>query len=281
MDSEFEDTDTNTDVSTDESQADAGAPPAPVSAPPTEKTVTLATKKLGELKRLAAERGRRDAMVEMDRKAQELGFADWSAMAAAAAAAKAGGRPATATPSNRVEDSDDESEQARPTATATRTPRPTATDRRAAQRDLALDRANAARAEARREARRARQALEATQAESQMRMAAFRAGVVDVDYGIHLLKQHLAKKPLAELQAFDEAKYFTVDLKKSHPHLYVAAEAPATTAPAAAGASTSPASKTNPSPAAKPVDARTMSPAEFADMLKKRGYSSPSVGMPR
>lgn len=61
--------------------------------------------------------------------------------------------------------------------------------------------------------------ISAMEVDQELREAAIKEGVRDVDYAVTLLQRDLANKTDAELQAFDEAAYFR-GLRTTHGHLY-------------------------------------------------------------
>ena len=130
-------------------------------------------------------------------------------------------------------------------------------------------------------------------AEYDLRLAAVTAGVKDVDYAVHLLRQRLKGKTKEELEKFDEGAFFSTELRKSHPYLYDAKDVPADTGanpaelagkggdgappPPKAGAG---AGEAPPNQQAKPKSAQDMSDKEYKELLKKHGLSNPAAGMP-
>jgi hypothetical protein len=118
------------------------------------------------------------------------------------------------------------------------------------------------------------------QAEHELRLAAVRGGVKDVDYALTILKRKLQRLPASELATFDEDQFFKTELRKTSPYLYEEVIEPATTSPSEPSSTPSPKPTTAPASNGKPVDARTVSRQEYAEMLRKRGIQDPSLGAP-
>ena len=140
-------------------------------------------------------------------------------------------------------------------------------------------RVNRARAGAERQAKQLQRQLDAQQAEADLRLAAVRAGVQDVDYALHLLRKELRGKSPEELAKFDEGRWFSDELRKRAPYVFGERQEPATTGPAAAGAPKAPppnaAAAAN--GASKQVDVKKMSRQEYQEYLRKKGYNDPSA----
>lgn len=124
--------------------------------------------------------------------------------------------------------------------------------------------------------------MHARDAESHLRLLAMQAGVSDVDYAIVLLKRLTHAMPPDALTTFDENKFFSDVLRKSHPYLYgieerVAHTTPAGSQDAPAAPSASRVSKESTSSMSK--DAREMTPDEFNKRLKELGLEDPSTGI--
>lgn len=83
--------------------------------------------------------------------------------------------------------------------------------------------------------------VEAMEVDNELREAAIKTGVVDVDYAMTLLQRDLASKTEAQLASFDEKQYFN-GLRNTHGYLFGERSEPANTsrttdAPAAPSAS--------------------------------------------
>lgn len=72
-------------------------------------------------------------------------------------------------------------------------------------------------------------ALERKEAEIELRDAARGVGVKDVDYALHLLERELKGKSEAEINAFDERKFFGETLRERIPLIFQELTSPATT----------------------------------------------------
>lgn len=118
--------------------------------------------------------------------------------------------------------------------------------------------------------------------DSELRVAAIRAGVQDTDYALHLLRRDMKGKTAKDLESFDEEKFF-VGLKKSHPSLFAVETRPATT-----GNGSNPETTSKPPPTAKEttkqttsneiVDARKLPRDEYEKRLQSLGVQNPAVG---
>lgn len=252
----------------------ATTPPAePTETPEPSATATekrgiyMPTASIAKIKREEREKGKRLAAQAADTSARELGYASHEDMLNKLKAKR--NAPAAARPA------------APPVATATDTVTPKATAKTQRQLQLAEERrrsANRARAASDRKAREAERRLEEREAEHELRVAAVRCGVHDVDYALTLLKRKLNKLSPKELSEFDEDKFFKTELKKTAPYLYAEVIEPATTSPSETGPS-SPSPKT-PSKDGKPIDARTVSKQDYEAMLRARGLTPPNLGAP-
>jgi Fe-S cluster assembly iron-binding protein IscA len=153
---------------------------------------------------------------------------------------------------------------------------PAAATSRINERDLRLARRYRQEKTARAEAERR---LEESQAEADLRLSAVRAGIVDVDYAMTLLRRHITSiaDDDAALAALDTEVYFS-GLRKSAPYLFVKQTVPATTGPSGDDSPPPPAPKQETGTA--PVDVRTMSKTEYAAWLMKQGLTDPTLGAP-
>lgn len=125
----------------------------------------------------------------------------------------------------------------------------------------------------------AQRQLAAQQAEAELRVAAARAGVLEVDYVLHVLRTELRGKTPEEMATFDEQTYFA-DLRTRKPFLFGENVVPATTSPTTP--KDAPPAAPNEQTSTKPttVDAKTMDRAQYIETLRKRGLNDPSVGAP-
>jgi hypothetical protein len=286
-------------------------PPSPITETPepaaTEKSgggpkvISLPTNALARIKADARERGRKAAAQESDKRAQALGFKDSAHMMTQLEQQKARGKMRAQAP---VADRDDEevdpdleepaAPQARPGANGNGKQNQSRQPNSQAQQQhlrlmsklekekaqLLVDRKRLAKKgqlELKRNRRLQRQ-LDANEAEGQLRLAAVRAGVQDVDYALHCVKREMTGKSAVDLEKFDENLYFATTLRKSHPYLYAVEVQPATTGNGGAPAPKTPLEKP-PTDTGAPVDARKLSAAEYEAHLKKRGLSRPLFGV--
>lgn len=118
------------------------------------------------------------------------------------------------------------------------------------------------------------QALDAKDAEMSLREVAVAKGIRDIDYAVRLLTRHLEGKEEAELQAFDEGKFFD-DLRSTHPYLFGEVTKPATTGTGTGNAPPPPKPGTAAQTQAQSgqVDARKMTREEYNEHLRKKGLS--------
>jgi hypothetical protein len=285
----------------------AGADPG-TATEPNGKTITIPTSAMAQLKQKEREKGRLEAFQDYNKRLGEVaqnygaklehlarlhGFASWAEMEAVdpedfkrrqGQSRTANGARPEQKPAPKPEERETVSDPARTAPDATRE-----MSRLQRENRRLLDekrRLNRARAHEERQRRKLKRNLAAKDAETSLRIAAAKAGVQDVDYALHLLKNEMAGKKAEELQGFDESKWFSETLRQKHPHLYAAETRPADTAPAPGGnggAAPTPGSK---SPAqgdgggSKRLDARKITREEFQAELRKRGLTDPSAGMP-
>lgn len=280
------------DTPTDHAQPPAGG-----------KTLTIPTSAMAKIKSDAQEKGRKEAeavyLPRLEKLSKFLGFTSLEEMEAADPEdwRKRQSQSRTADGSR--------SEQQKTPATKPATEEPVSTNQKddqndhprytkklEADRQKLLDKTRLLNRRAAQEERRRRQVereLEATKAETALRVAAAKAGVHDVDYALHLLKQDMRGKPAEELASFNEDEYFSKTLRQKHPHLYGTETRPATSGvdgsetgkggappPANGSAGGSNGGGENP----KSLDAKKLSREEYQELLKKRGLTDPSVGMP-
>ena len=117
-------------------------------------------------------------------------------------------------------------------------------------------------------------AIDAKEAEWELRQSAIFAGVKDVDYALRLLTRDLDGKTEEELKAFDESKFF-VSLKDKHPYLFGEVVRPATTGTGINGTPSgqSPADIAAKNAANGKFDAMRASPEEYKEHLRRLGLS--------
>lgn len=144
-----------------------------------------------------------------------------------------------------------------------------------------------------RKRRAAETARQQAEADAQLRESAARAGLVDIEYALHLIKRDpkVAQMTNEQRVAFDETKYFN-DLRATHPTLFGIEQAPAQTAPAPAPAAgpkpaplpglapNGPGTETAPKAGDQPpngssasVDARELTDAEYKKRLRSLGIN--------
>lgn len=233
---------------------------------PESKVLQIPTSAMAGIKTENQERGKTELRNQLDADARALGYESHASLMASVAAAK---RQAPATPPAAP------STEAAPAAT------PDAAALQASAFAEERKRLNTQRADEAAARKKAERALAAREAEFQLRLVATKAGVEDVDYSLHLLKKQLAGKSAEELATFNETEFFNVTLRKLHPHLYSSTEVtvPANTSPATkAGSPPAPAVVKAAAGAAGQIDARKMNATEYADYLKSKGLTPPSIG---
>lgn len=272
-----------------ETQPPADAPPASDSttdtteAPPrNSKVITVPTGRMASIKREEREKGRRAALTALDSEAKSLGYASHEDMMQKLKANR--GRPSApavrTAPTAPAESDDDQ----------TPAPAPSKGRQTRAERELARAQeqrraANRARSAAEKRARVLQRQREADQAEHALRLVAVGQGVKDTDYALTILQRKLSGMSQADLDKFDEEKFFSTDLRKTHPYLYGESTQPVTTSPtsdprAPTSSPTPPKAPAPPAPAGDKKDARTMSRKEYEDALRARGLTPPQLGSP-
>lgn len=266
---------------------DPVAPPTPPAAPPAAPPATppvQAAPKAAEpaappaepqrqrpviSRKAERDKGRNSLQAELEAEAKKLGFKSHADLMAAAAEAKR--KPAAAAP-------------AEPAAAAPAAP---SNDEGLTKAELRRKRLAKKLLRTKKQLAKQREANETRAAEFEVREAAIRAGVQDVDYALQLFRRHIAKMTKAELSAFDEHAWFATDLRKSHPYLYGTVTRPADTGPGAKDAPP-PSAVTPPAAPAVTVkgaddgqiDARKMSRKEYTDYLRSKGLTLPDAGTP-
>jgi hypothetical protein len=123
--------------------------------------------------------------------------------------------------------------------------------------------------------RQTRKELEDRETEMHLRDQATQAGVRNVDYAVHLLRQHVGNKSEEELKGFDEGKFFD-GLRGQHPYLFGETVRHPTTGTSGNGAAP-PSPKPGDASAAAAkngqVDAKKLSRAEYTELLRRRGLN--------
>jgi len=118
------------------------------------------------------------------------------------------------------------------------------------------------------------QNAEEMKVEMAMRELAVQNGVKDPDYALELVRRELRTKSDEDLKAFKPEDYFG-KLRGDRPYLFGEHVVPAHTGAGSNGGAPPaprPGAATQASAQAEQIDARKMTPAEFKDHLRKRGY---------
>jgi len=241
------------------------------------KNVILPQHAIGKLKEEHRQRGKREAMTELEAKFKAAGFSSLDDALAAMAAARnpppaKAAQPAKQVKAPVVEEMDEDVQ-----ATTAAQPSSGADYTKQLQR-LQRERERLAKQFATEQAQRRKlqRTLEAKEAEFAIRETAVGKGVKDVDYAVRLIQRELEGKDERALAAFDEGKFFDT-LRSTHPYLFGETVVPANTgtgvgaAPAAPKAGTVQAAQG----AAGKVDVRTMKPDEYRNYLRMRGLYAP------
>jgi hypothetical protein len=240
------------------------------------KNVILPQSAIGKLKEEQRQRGKREAVTELEAKFKAAGFSSIdeaiAAMAAARSAPTAKASPPVKQAKQEVLEIEDEEVQ------ATAQPQTQGgTDYAKQMQKLQRERERLSKQFAAEQAQRRKlqRTLEAKEAEFALRETAVGKGVKDVDYAVRLMQRELEGKDEKALAAFDEGKFFNT-LRTTHPYLFGEMVVPATTgtgvgaAPAAPKASTVQAAQG----AAGKTDARAMSADEFQKLMRARGLNA-------
>ena len=250
------------------------------------KNVMLPQHAFAKLKEEQRQRGKREAMGELEAKFKAAGFESLDAAIAAMAAArnppakveakpepKATPAPKAAPKAVEVEEVADveaqETVQPQANLSADKQMQRLMREREKLAKQFAAEQA---------QRRKLQRQLEAKEAEFALRETAVGKGVKDVDYAVRLVTRELNGKTEQQLAAFDEGKFFD-NLRKTHPYLFGEMVVPATTgtgvgaAPAAPTAANVQAAQG----ASGKFDARDpkLSTAEFHKALRARGFSPP------
>jgi hypothetical protein len=224
----------------------------------------IPSKAVGQIRKEAAERGRREVRQALDRDAKALGYRDHADMLEQVRQAKRGGKR---------QPEGQQTEGIKPDAAAKALQAEVA---QLKEREQHLLRQLA---RSKRIAKRAVRAQRATEAEMTLRVAATKAGVRDVEYAVHKVKSMAAGFSEEQRLAFNEDEYFAKTLKKESPHLYQASSKPAGTTPETetpAPASKTPETVTVEKSKDEVVDAKTMTREQLAAYYKRMGLTDPS-----
>lgn len=255
------------------------APPAPPTEPASAKdpsrVVTLPTKALSKRLDAARKQGREQAAADLEAKAKSLGFKSMADMEKAAqrsrtlrSAAPVNQPPTAPAPAQTPEVPHDGSRSSKRLV-------------RENERLLAKVREhNRARAAEERRRKAAEERNEALEAEMVLRTSAVKAGVQDVDYSLELLRRRLSTTTAEELKGFNETKFFSEDLRKSHPYLFSVREEPAQTGPTDGPRGAPAPKKQQVAPPTPPngKDPRSVSREEYLKKLHGLGLNDPQQG---
>jgi hypothetical protein len=221
----------------------------------------------------AREKGKKEALAELDAEAKTHGFSSYKEMLAAAAKSARGGNPNNGGRGGRGNDDE-------PRDPPRRDPDPNndresrrARDRQQRQAEEARIATQRAQRRAQEEASRRRELqrqLDEKDAEMVLRQTAVSVGVKDVDYAIHLLRSSMKGKSESELAQFDEGKFFEA-LRNDRPYLFGEVVKPANTG--TGGSAPPPAPKPAPGGGNGKPDVKNMKPQEFNDYLRSKGLS--------
>lgn len=243
------------------------------------KTVIMPTAALGRIKKEERARGMKDRDLEL---AKQYGFSTTAEMDAAMkgfrAAPPASAQPGAVVPPPVVKPVSDPGAPPAGMSAAGQAAWESERAAMVAENETLKASAKASKKAAERAAQRAQDVETRASLEKQ----ALSAGLVDTDYAIHLLTQHVDGQTEEQLAAFDPATFF-VGLKTQKPHLFIAPTTPPAPTPATTGVSGAPpkapgaADITGASGTNARVDARTMTRAEFEALKKKRGLNPSSV----
>jgi len=272
-------------------QAPSITPPATVEAAPVEaadseipvakiadgKNVMLPQQAFAKLKEEQRQRGKREAISELDDKFKAAGFASLEdAIAALAETRKAVSAKTETAPKPAPK-------AVEPAPVADEEVQITAQPKDAGQADkqmqqLLREREKLAKQFAAEQAQRRKlqRQLEAKEAEFALRETAVGKGVKDVDYAVRLVQRELTGKNEQQMAAFDEAKFFD-GLRQTHPYLFGEMVVPATTGTGVGAAPSAPtaASVQVAQGAAGKFDARAASREDFYKALRARGLTPP------
>jgi hypothetical protein len=247
------------------------------------RNVVLPSNALGRIKNEARERGKKEALSELDAQAKAAGY---SSFAEALGTIKG---LSAARPSNDQKPKQKAPRQENQERTEQRQTQGKRSDERVWNREKdkysrLLEQERRARQDEARRRRDLQRQLDASQAKAELEKAAIQCGVKDVDYAVALLLRNLEGKDETALSAFDESKFFE-GLRGSHPYLFGEAVKPATTGtaggtppptpkPGQVAGATAQASNGAPDPMAKDEHGRVkMTPQQFNEMLRKRGLN--------
>lgn len=261
-----------------------GAPPGAPTEPKQQEEAVLQVKH-GDFKKIkdeAREKGRRQALADLDEKAKAVGFTSHDDALRALAELKKTPPAAAQTATQPTPPIRPKEPQPMPKTTQTQ-PKPDAAadrERLRAHEDRQKMRKQWRTAEQKR--RELEKKLQAKEAEMGLREECFQSGVKDVDYTIRLLTRELEGKTQEEIAKFDR-KAFYGKLRAEKPYLFGEQVAPATTGtdPAKPAGSETGAAPTTPAPGASTAeeasktkfDAMKAKPEEVQARLRSLGLN--------
>lgn len=254
----------------------------PASSSKGSKVITLPSSAMAQIKREEREKGRKAVVDEMTARAKRAGFASIEEMEKFVVAAKRQNKSQPAAQPTKGSAAPTAPTQAASGQTDDRSLR-----RLQKQHERVLEetrRINRARALEEKKRKAAERRASALEAEMELRTAAIRAGVRDVDYALEMLRRETAGKSAEDLKTFDEGEYFQKKLRQSHPYLYGIDEQPAHTSSAQSGAvrpaPNAPVGVPTSMPASNgAMDARKLTPDQWNETLRKLGIRHPASGL--
>ena len=252
------------------------------------KNVVLPSHAVGKLKSEARERGRREAMSELESQAKAAGFESLQAMFSTTAALLKGNQQQKpqqqAKPSQQPTRKPEMQREAREDRNRNHQPQGGRSGKDQQRYERQLERERKAREEERRirlaeEKRRKNleRSKEALEAEMHLREQAIMSGCKDVDYAVTLLKRSIEGKSEAELQGFNEVEFFD-SLREKSPYLFGEVVRPVTTGTGAASRepmAPKAGQVTKTTATGAQTDTRKMNDSEFREHLRKRGLDMP------
>lgn len=228
----------------------------PTEGDPKKALVSMPSDTITRLKKKERARGKALMLSELETDAKANGFESYEDMVSFAVKAKT--KPA-------------------PTKPLARTAKPADAPVVPTYTEAQLRAANTRAAEAERQARKHTKALSVMRAETGLREAAVRAGVIDTEFALHLVRAKLKTATQKELASFDERAYFD-GLKATRPALFQPEVRPTTTGHTAGGPSVKTPTVPKVNVEEKTVDARKLSPEEFRKRLALYGAKDPAIG---
>lgn len=212
---------------TDETETLDQQPPAapPSGTTPTgngPKVLTIPSHRMKEIKQAERAKGQKDTLAALDAEARKLGFENHEDLKRAAERSRqqpqTSARPAAGQP-------DRPDGQQQPHGKNGRRLR--AVEKENADLKEKLRATTRAASQAEKRTKQLERDLDAKEAEAELRLAAVRAGVQDVDYAVTLVQRAMGGKTEEELDKFDESTYFSTELRKTHPYLFETVVRPA------------------------------------------------------